>query len=172
MQKYFGGDFTQEHEWQPPEWWYKERRPSSDNEYFENMSRIILVAGLNWHVIDKKWQTIKKAFCDFSIQAVARFQDEELERLMNDKGVIRNRNKIQAIILNARKFNEIQKENGSFQSYLDGMDKSDNYKQVVKELSKDFKRLNPPSASIFLFSVGEKIRYEGETQKLLAFGRH
>ncbi len=150
----------QEHEWQPPEWWFRGKRPSTDNEYFENLSRIIFQAGLNWHVIDNKWPTTKKAFHNFSIQTVARFNDDDLERLLKDKGIVRNRSKIQAI-LNARRFKEIHKEYGSFQAYIDRLDKSNNYANVVKELTKEFKHLGPDSAIFFLFSVGEKIKYQG-----------
>jgi DNA-3-methyladenine glycosylase I len=152
----------QEHSWQPPEWWcVKGKHPASDDAYFENMCRIIFQAGLNWSVIDKKWPTTMKAFADFSIDKVASFDDADLERLMNDTGIVRNRGKLQAIILNAREFKEIRKQYGSFRKYLDGMDKSRNYDPVVKELSSRFKWLGPPSASMFLYTVGEDIKHEG-----------
>ena len=147
---------------QPPEWWYpKGKHPSSDDAYFENMCRIIFQAGLNWNVIDKKWHTTKKAFANFSVDKVARFSDADLERLLKDEGIVRNRGKIQAIILNAQQFKEIQKECGSFQKYLTSLDKSNNYTSVVKELSSRFKWLGPPSASLFLYTVGEGVKHEG-----------
>ena len=59
-----------EGEWKPPEWWYRNKRPTSDEAYFENMSRVIFQAGLNWNVIDKKWTTTKTAFAEFSITKV------------------------------------------------------------------------------------------------------
>ena len=156
----FGADFMQEQTWQPPEWWYPSgKRPASDDAYFENMCRIIFQAGLNWSVIEKKWSTIKQAFADFSVDKVACFTDADLERLMKDEGIIRNRGKLQAIILNARQFQEICKQFGSFQKYLDSLDKSNNYANVVKELSSKFKWLGPSSASMFLYTVGEKIKH-------------
>jgi DNA-3-methyladenine glycosylase I len=151
----------QEQNWQPPDWWYIGKRPEKDDCYFENMCRVIFQAGLNWNVIEKKWSTTRKAFDNFSINKVAQFQDAELERLLKDEGIIRNRGKLQAIILNAREFHKIQKQFGSFQKYLDTLDKSDNYKNVVKELSNRFKWLGPSSTSIFLYTVGEKIKHEG-----------
>ena len=45
-----------------PDWWYREKRPATDEAYFENMCRVIFQAGLNWQVIDNKWPSIKKAF--------------------------------------------------------------------------------------------------------------
>jgi DNA-3-methyladenine glycosylase I len=150
----------QEQSWQPPEWWCQQGTyPPNDDAYFENMCRIIFQAGLNWRVIDMKWPTTKKAFADFSVDKVARFNDEDLERLLKDEGIVRNRGKIQAIILNAREIKEIQKECGSFRKYLDNLDKSKNYANAVKELSSRFKWLGPPSASMFLYTVGEDIKH-------------
>lgn len=148
-----------EESWQPPEWWYRKTRPPNDDAYFENMCRIIFQAGLNWRVIDKKWSTTKKAFTQFSIEKVARFTDADVERLMKDEGIVRNKGKIQAIIKNAAQFRDIKKQCGSFQSYIDSLDKSNNYAQIVKELSDRFKWLGSPSASLFLYTVGEKIKH-------------
>ena len=149
----------QEENWQPPEWWYSGKRPPNDDAYFENMCRIIFQAGLNWSVIDKKWPTTKKAFENFSIDKVACFTDIQLEKLLKDEGIVRNRGKIQAIILNARQFQEIKKECGSFQEYLDSLDKSNNYANIIKELTAKFNWLGPPSATIFLHTVGEHIKH-------------
>jgi DNA-3-methyladenine glycosylase I len=151
-----------EQTWQPPSWWCsKGKHPADDDAYFENMCRIIFQAGLNWSVIDKKWPTTQKAFANFSIEKVARFTDTDMERLLKDEGIVRNRGKIEAIIENARKFQEICKQRGSFQKYLVSLDKSNNYANVVKELSGTFKWLGPPSASLFLYTVGEDINHEG-----------
>jgi 3-methyladenine DNA glycosylase Tag len=76
----------QEQGWQMPKWWYRNSRPESDDAYFENMSRVILEAGLNWHVIDRKWDTIKTAFKDFSVAKVSKFTDNDVECLLQDKG--------------------------------------------------------------------------------------
>ena len=148
-----------EENWTPPDWWYSETRPKDDVAYFENLARIILQAGLNWNVIDKKWPTIKKAFHEFSIEKVSCFTQADIARLMKDEGVIRHRGKIVAIIENAKQFEELRNEYGSFQKYLDHLDKSNNYRSVVKELTGRFKRLGPASASIFLYTVGEKIKH-------------
>jgi DNA-3-methyladenine glycosylase I len=153
----------QEQTWHPPEWWcINGKRPANDDAYFENMCRIIFQAGLNWSIIEKKWPTTQKAFEGFSVDKVARFDDADLERLLKDEGIVRNRGKIQAIILNSRQFKQIQKECGSFQKYLDSLDKFNNYEGVVKELSSRFKWLGPSSATMYLFTVGEKIKHIGE----------
>ena len=140
----------QEQSWQAPEWWYQEKRPPNGDGYFENMSRIIFQAGLNWHVIDNKWPTISKAFANFRINKVACFTNADVERLMKDTGIVRNRAKIQATIQNAIRFKAIEKQFRSFQAYLDSLDKSNNYANAVKDLTSKFKRLGPSSASLFL----------------------
>jgi DNA-3-methyladenine glycosylase I len=147
----------EEEHWQMPDWWCRDKRPANDSIYFENMCRVIFQAGLNWHVIDNKWPTTKKAFANFNIDKVAYFTDNDIERLMQDPGIIRNRGKIKAIIQNAQNYKALEKQFGSFQKYLDSLDKSDNYANAIKDLVNKFKWLGPPSASLFLYTVGEKI---------------
>ncbi|MGA3059427.1 MAG: DNA-3-methyladenine glycosylase I [Candidatus Bathyarchaeia archaeon] len=147
----------QEQHWQAPQWWYHDKRPTSDDAYFENMCRVIFQAGLNWQVIDNKWPSIKNAFLNFKVGKIACFTGADVERLMKDTGIIRNKGKIQAIIQNAQNFKVIKKMYGGFQKYLDSLDKSDNYSNVVKDLVSKFRWLGPPSASLFLYTVGEKI---------------
>ncbi len=148
----------EEHEtWKMPDWWWRNERPANDSVYFENMCRVIFQAGLNWQVIDNKWETTKKAFADFNIKEVACFTESDVQRLMNDPGIVRNKGKIKAIIQNAQNFAAIEKRFGSFQKYLDSLDKSNNYANAIKELVNTFKWLGPPSASLFLYTVGEKI---------------
>jgi len=121
------------------------------------MCRVIFQAGLNWHVIDNKWSTTKKAFANFKISEVANFTATDVERLMRDPGIVRNRGKIKAIIQNAQNFIAIEKKFGSFQKYIESLDKSNNYENAVKDLVNKFKWLGPPSAHRFLYTVGEKI---------------
>jgi DNA-3-methyladenine glycosylase I len=148
----------QEEHWQMPEWWYRGRRPPNDDAYFENMCRTIFQAGLNWRVIDKKWPTTKKAFADFKVKKVARFTEADVQRLLNDEGIVRNKSKILAIIYNAKGFQAIEQKFGSFQAYIDSLDKSDNYAGVIRDLSSKFKHVGPSTAADFLYSVGEKIK--------------
>jgi 3-methyladenine DNA glycosylase Tag len=143
--------------WQPPEWWFTGSRPTSDDCYFENMSRVIFQAGLNWRVIDTKWPRIKEAFEDFKISKVVKFTSADVQRLLTDEGIIRHKGKIQAVIYNAQGFEAIHKQFGSFQKYIDSQDKSDNYKRVVDDLVGKFKWLGKPSATTYLYTVGEKI---------------
>lgn len=151
-----------EETWQPPGWIYRKIRPPSDDAYFENMTHVIFQAGLSWKMIEKKWPNFKKTFENFSIDRVAGFNEDIIKRLVTDSSIVRNRRKILATIHNAKQFQKIRKKFGSFQSYLDGLDKSKNYSLVIKELSKIFKHLGPSSARMFLYSVGEDVRHPTE----------
>ncbi|MCW4000234.1 MAG: DNA-3-methyladenine glycosylase I [Candidatus Bathyarchaeota archaeon] len=146
--------------WQMPSWWYRNKHPPNDNAYFENMCRVIFEAGLNWHVVDKKWSDIRVAFLGFDIEKVAAFTDADVARLLQNEGIIRNKAKIRAVIGNAQNFAAIQKRYGSFQRYLKSLGKAGNYASAVKDLVNKFKWLGPSSASLFLYSVGEDVEPE------------
>jgi len=144
--------------WSPPEWMYRGRQPPNDDAYFENMTRVVFLAGLSWRMIDKKWLSFRRAFKAFSVDIVAGFGEKDVQQLMNDTSIVRNRAKIIAAVNNAKQFQKIKKEYGSFQRYLDGLGKSDNDSRVIKELGKNFNRIGPSSVRIFLYSVGEDIQ--------------
>jgi len=65
-----------------------------------------------------------------------------------------------ATLHNAEEFKRIAEEFGSFQKWLDGLDKGNNYDYVVKRLKSRFKRVGPSTAHIFLWSVGEPIKWD------------
>lgn len=77
-------------------------------------------AGLSWITVLRKRENYRKAFADFDPVAVANFKNEDIERLLQDPGIIRNRLKINSAISNAKLFLEIQKEYGSFSDYMWG----------------------------------------------------
>jgi len=77
-------------------------------------------AGLSWITILRRREGYRKAFADFEVDQVAAFTEADVERLMNDTGIIRNRLKINAAISNARLFIALQQEFGSFADYLWG----------------------------------------------------
>lgn len=141
-----------------PGWWYRGTRPRNDNEYFENLCRILFQTGLNWAVVEKKWRTIKSVFCNFDVDRIVAFTENDVQRLLNDRGIIRNKYKLHAIMENATQFQQIRHQYGSFQAYLDSFNKSNNYAQVVKALSDQLERIGPTTAALFLLSVGENIK--------------
>jgi DNA-3-methyladenine glycosylase I len=75
-------------------------------------------AGLSWATILKKRENYRKAFDQFDPIRVAQYDQLEVDRLLADPGIVRNRLKIAAAIQNARQFVEVQQEFGSFDAYI------------------------------------------------------
>jgi DNA-3-methyladenine glycosylase I len=96
--------------------WGKE--VTDDHKMFEFLVLESAQAGLSWITILKRRDGYRNAFADFNAEKVAKMTGQDVERLMQDSGIIRNRLKIAAAITNARHFLEIQKEFGSFCHYL------------------------------------------------------
>jgi len=143
-----------------PTWVYKDKRPTTDQQYFENLTRCIFQAGLSWQLMANKWPNFRRAFDGFEISKVASYTAMDITRLSEDPGIIRNKGKILATIHNAREFERIAQEKGDFQKWLDSIGKIHNYDLVVKRLRSRFKRVGPSTVHIFLWSVGEPIEYD------------
>jgi len=77
-------------------------------------------AGLSWLTILRKREGYRRAFAGFDPELVARFGIAQIEDLMNDPGIVRNRLKVQAAVANARALLEVREEFGSFDAYLWG----------------------------------------------------
>lgn len=91
-----------------------------EQKLFEFLTLEGAQAGLSWITILRKREAYRAAFADFDVIKVAAFGDQEVERLMQDAGIVRNRLKIQAAITNARAFLAVQREFGSFDAYIWG----------------------------------------------------
>jgi DNA-3-methyladenine glycosylase I len=105
-------------------------------------------AGLNWILILKKQHNFRKAFNNFNIDKVAEYNEADIQRLMNDPGIIRNRLKITAAIENARAIQQIKKESGSFSKWLDN---NATTTSTLEEWTKLFRKR-------FRFTGGEIVR--------------
>ncbi|MET3535100.1 DNA-3-methyladenine glycosylase I [Chryseobacterium limigenitum] len=96
-------------------------RPVYDDEtIFEFLILESFQAGLSWYTILSKRETFKEAFDQFDYKKIAAYSDEKVEELMQNPGIVRNRLKVLATITNAQKFQEIQREFGSFSKYIWG----------------------------------------------------
>jgi DNA-3-methyladenine glycosylase I len=93
--------------------------PSRDDQHLYEM--LVLEgaqAGLSWSTILNKREGYRRAFAGFDVQKVARFTEKQVEALMQDASIVRNRAKIQAAILNARAVQQIQSEHGSLAEFI------------------------------------------------------
>lgn len=90
----------------------------NDKTHFEFLILEGAQAGLSWATILKRREGYRKAFADFDAEKVALFTEDDILRLMQDTGIIRNQLKIRATVNNAQRFLEVQKEFGSFDAYI------------------------------------------------------
>jgi|SRR3989344_2650089 len=90
----------------------------TDRELFEFLILESAQAGLTWQTVLNKRENYRIAFEGFDMQKIARYTEKEVERLLGNPGIIRNRLKVLAAIINAQKVLEIQEEFGSFDAYI------------------------------------------------------
>lgn len=89
-----------------------------DQTQFEFLVLESSQAGLSWSTILKKREGYRNAFAHFDVETVANFDENKVDQLLSNPEIIRNENKIRSTINNARRFVEIQRDFGSFCSYI------------------------------------------------------
>ncbi len=126
------------------------KKLKSDREHFEILCLCILQAGLNWGTVRKNWPKHRAGFYNFNINRLARARPKEL---MKQPNAIRNFEKIQSIIYNAKEFQKIKKTHGSFSNYLKSLEQIE-AKEVIRFLVERFKHIGEYMAEYYLHSVG------------------
>lgn len=89
-----------------------------DKKLFEYLVLDAFQAGLSWNTILKKRENFRSAFDGFDAGKIAKYEYKETKKLLNDAGIVRNRLKIAATIINAQGLLEVQKEFGTFDKYI------------------------------------------------------
>lgn len=89
-----------------------------DQRHFEFLILEGAQAGLSWLTVLKKRENYREAFANFDPEIVARFDEDKIESLRQNEGIIRNKLKIHSAVRNAKAFLEVQKEFGSFDAYI------------------------------------------------------
>ena len=125
----------------------------SDNELFGRLILEINQAGLSWDIILKKQENFRTAYSNFDIKSVANYNQTDINRLLNNTGIIRNKLKINAAIYNASVIMKIKQEMGSFQLWLDHHHPKTK-DQWVKLFKKTFKFTGGEITGEFLMSTG------------------
>jgi DNA-3-methyladenine glycosylase I len=93
--------------------------PSHDDRYlFELLTLEGAQAGLSWLTILRKREGYRRAFAGFDTEAVARFDERDVARLLEDPGIVRNRAKVESAVNNARRVLELRDERGSLDAYV------------------------------------------------------
>jgi DNA-3-methyladenine glycosylase I len=114
-------------------------KPTSLDDYLEVQSKAVFQSGMSWKVVESKW---------------ADFNAFDIEELAQDTRVIRNRRKLEAIVSNAQKMIDLDREHGTFKKYLRSQDSFD---ATLKMMKKDFKFMGPTGIYYFLWVVGEEV---------------
>lgn len=124
-----------------------------DRILFERLILEINQAGLSWELMLKKRDGFVAAYDGFDIDRVAAYGEADRQRLLNDAGIIRNRLKVSAAIVNAQRIVELRRDHGSFKGWIDAhhpLDKS----AWVKLFRKTFKFTGGEIVGEFLMSTG------------------
>lgn len=124
-----------------------------DDELFGRLLLEINQAGLSWTLMLRKQDSFRTAYDNFSIEKVAAYDETDRERLLADPGIVRNRLKVNAAIVNAQKILELKQEYGSFKGWIEAHHPL-NKEQWVKLFKKTFKFTGGEIVNEFLMSTG------------------
>ena len=127
------------------------KKPRTDHGYFEVLSLCILQAGLSWASVRRSWPLYRSAFLNFDIAKLAHAAPAALLRR---PGALRNPKKVAALVANAREFERIRAEHGTFARYLRGV-KSE--KEACTILQERFRHVGPYTAEFYLHCVGRSV---------------
>ena len=126
---------------------------NDDNELFGRLILEINQAGLSWITILKKENNFRKAYANFNVKVVSKFNEKDIQRLLNDPGIIRNKLKVNAAIYNANAILTVQENFGSFKRWLD-LNHYRNKAEWVKLFKNTFKFTGSEITNEFLMSLG------------------
>ena len=122
------------------------------------MTRAVFQAGVAWKQIAAQWDAYREAFAGFDPVAVARFNDFDVERVLETPGILRMPRKVHATIHNARELTRLQSDGGGIADYLRSFD---SYAALAKDFKKRFAFMGDMNVWYFLFRVGEPVpRFE------------
>ena len=140
---------------------------NKDDDYlFEILVLVNFQTGLSWEIMLKKREDFRIAFDGFDVDKIADYDNEKIEDLLKNDKIIRNRNKINAVVNNANAFIKIQKEYGSFYDYIKtftkgeifherGLTESELSRTMVKDLKmRGMKYLGPVTMYSYLQTIG------------------
>ncbi len=124
-----------------------------DSRWLAGMTRSIFQAGFSWKVVESKWPGFEEAFWGFDPGRCAMLSDEDLDRLLADRGIIRNARKILAVRDNAIFLGDLAREHGSAGKAIAGWPDSD-FIGLIALLKKRASRLGGNSGPYFLRQMG------------------
>lgn len=153
------------HDWYANEIWGK--RIHNDETLFEVMSLQVFQAGLGWRMILDKRAGFSNAFCNWDVSSVANLGLDDIERLRSDDQIIRNRQKIGAVIFNAQQVLELQGLHGSFVHWFYEVLTGDTYPVLQAIITPRFKFMGPELCRMWLMAAGRITMAEGDLYRPL-----
>ena len=127
-------------------------RPKGPADYLDVLTQAVFQSGISWRVVEAKWPGTTEAFGGFDPELVANLSPADVDALVADTRLIRNRAKIEATVQNAETMLALDRAHGSFRKYLRSFP---TYDALQTDLVKRFKFLGPLGAYWFLYVVGE-----------------
>lgn len=122
---------------------------TGDDRYLSEMAKAVFSAGFSWKVIRNKWQGFEAAFDGFQPHRVAFYADPDVDRLLSDKAIVRNGQKITATVANARFILEIAQTHDTFGAFLQQWP-DDDQAGLLAFFGKNGSRLGGATAQYFL----------------------
>ncbi len=129
-------------------------QPTNLADYLETMSKSVFQSGLSWRVVESKWVGIREALHEFDPDLIANLGEPDLEELTQDQRVIRSRRKLRAIVHNAGRMLELERQHGGFRNYLRSHGGFDG---TLQDIRKQFKYMGDSGSYHFLYVVGEEV---------------
>jgi 3-methyladenine DNA glycosylase Tag len=129
-------------------------RPKGLADYLEVMTKSAFQSGINWRVIEAKWDGFREAFHGFAPEWVASLDPPDIDRLAADTRIVRNRKKIEATVHNAQTMLDLDREHNGFRNYLRS---HGGFEETVADMRKRFKFLGDLGVYYFLYVVGEEV---------------
>ncbi len=146
-------------DWYRNDIWGKQAR--DDDALFEVMCLQVFQAGLTWNMILARRDAFREAFDGWRVDAVANMGPQEVDRLVQDPSIIRNRRKIEACIANARAVQSLQNEHGSFCHWFYHVLQGGELADFQSALHKAFRFMGPETARMWLLASGRVSREQG-----------
>ena len=141
-----------------PRTWYSSsiwgKRQQDDDALFEVMSLQVFQAGLTWNMVLQRRDAFRQAFRGWKIDAVAGMGPEDVDLLIGDPSIIRNRKKIEACVANARTVQSLRDEHGSFCNWFYNVLPENDLAGLQGALRKTFKFMGPEIARMWLLASG------------------
>jgi Methyladenine glycosylase len=129
-------------------------RPRELSGYLEAITPAVFQGGISWRVVDAKWEGIREGFAGFDPRAVADLDAADIETLMADPRVIRNRAKLEGTVDNAQTLLELDAEHRGFRRHLRSLG---GFEATAADLKRQFRFLGDSGAYYFLYVVGEEV---------------